>query len=67
MKGIIIDHTLVENFDGTDVHKKDVLAPNTPVEVLGHSVFYGNCYTKIRYGGKTKKIGFVDDKCIVEV
>ena len=63
-KGIIIEHTLVDTFDGADIHKKEVLEPNTSVTILDHCIVYGIDYVKIEYGNG--KIGFIDDKCIVE-
>ena len=61
-KGIIIEYTLVDAFDGSDIHARDSLEPNTVVEILGHTTLYGIDYVKIKYGnGKT---GFVDAKCI---
>ena len=63
-KGIIIEHTLVDNFDGADIHKRPEIVPNTCVNVIGHGVFYGIAYTKIEY---ENIVGYVDSKCIVEI
>lgn len=64
-KGIITEHTLVENFDIKDIHMRDTLEPNTTVDILGYSVFYGISYTKIGYNGN--KTGFVDSVCVAEI
>lgn len=63
-RGIIIEHTLVDKFDGNDIHMRDELTPNTNVEILDIVKVYGIDYAKIKYNNE--KVGYIDMQCIIE-
>ena len=65
MRGIIIKHTLVDRFDGVDVHARPELLPNTEVEITGGKTVFGISYVKIKTADGIE--GFVDADTIITV